>query len=368
MTSHSNQFPATKRVAILWTLLSGYLNACLKALAETDGVEIFVSNIRVSADAPYDESLFSWIKERYEWGADLDEYELLNRLEQFRPDVIVSCGWNVPGHRYILKKYRHQAVRIITVDNPWRGTIKQKVGVMVSRFYLKPICDALFVAGERQADFAHKLGFPQRRILRGVLSCDHQKFSPIHFKRQDLLDESRAFVYVGRLAPEKGLDVLVEAYRRYRQSVSEPWPLMCYGTGPLKPVLENVEGIELMGFCQPDDLPGELLGASCLVLPSTFEPWALVLHEAAAAGLALICSAEVGASVHLVQNGYNGYIVETGDVAELAWAMTHYAALGEDQRKVMSHNSYLMSLQFTPERWVSNLLDGASRLIKETDN
>jgi len=364
MTSQENYFPATKRVAILWTHLSGYLNACLKALAETEGVEIFVSNARVSADAPYDENLFFWIKERYEWSACLDENELLSRLEQFGPDVIVSSGWNVPGHRRILKKYRNKAVRIITLDNPWRGTIKQKLGGMVSRFYLKPICDALFVAGERQAVFAHKLGFPQRRILRGVLSCDHQKFSAIHFKRQHLSDESLVFVYVGRLAPEKGLDVLIAAYRRYRQSVAEPWPLKCYGSGPLKAMLENVDGIELKGFCQPADLPDELLRASCLVLPSTFEPWALVLHEAAAAGLALICSAEVGASVHLVQTGYNGYVVETGHAGELASAMLHYTALREEQRKIMAENSYLMSLQFTPERWAKNLLDGANQLLK----
>lgn len=368
MTGHSNQFPAPKRVAILWTLLSGYLNACLKALAETEGVEIFVSNIQVSAEAPYDESLFFWIKEHYEWNTCLDEKVLLNRLEQFRPDVIVSCGWNVPGHRHILKKYRHKAVRIITVDNPWRDTIKQNVGVLISRFYLKPICDALFVAGERQAVLAHKLGFPQRRILRGVLSCDHQKFSATHVKRKCLSYESRAFVYVGRLASEKGLDVLVAAYRHYRKSVSEPWPLICYGTGPLKATLENQEGIELKGFCQPADLPDELLHAACLVLPSTFEPWALVMHEAAAAGLALICSAEVGASVHLVQTGYNGYVVETGDAEELATAMLHYASLREDQRTVMAENSYLMSLQFTPERWVSNLIDGASRLLKEIEH
>lgn len=364
MTGHQNQFPTTRRIAILWTNLSGYLNACLKALAGTEGVEIFVSNIKVSADAPYDESQFFWIEERYEWSAFLDENELLSRLEQFKPDVIVSSGWHVPGHRRILKKYRNKAVRIITLDNPWRGTIKQHFGVLVSRFYLKPICDALFVAGERQAVFAHKLGFSQCRILRGVLSCDHREFSAIHFKRQQLSKESRAFVYVGRLVAEKGLDVLVSAYRRYRQSVVEPWPLRCYGTGPLKAMLEPVEGIELMGFCQPADLPGELLRASCLILPSIFEPWALVLHEAAAAGLALICSAEVGASVHLVQTGYNGYVVETGDVDELATAMLQYTALREGQRMTMAENSYLMSLQFTPERWASNLLDGAKQLIK----
>ena len=150
---------------------------------------------------------------------------------------------------------------------------------------------------------------------------------------------------------------MVESYLKYRQSSINPWPLKCYGAGVMKNVLENIEGIELLDFCQPKYLPSALLNSDCLILPSTFEPWALVVHEAASTGMGIICSDAVGASVHLVQDGYNGYIVETGDVNELAQAMSRFTELSNSERLEFSRNSNRLASQFTPKRWSKNLLD-----------
>lgn len=353
------------RVAILWTHLSGYLNSCMKALVENQGVELFVANIRVSNDAPFDDALFSWIKERYQWEGEVDRLELLKHLENFRPDVILACGWHVSGYRFVCRKFSGRAVRILTTDQPWQIRPKKLIGVLISRYYIHPLCEALFVGGERQAVYAKKLGFHQSRILRGVFSCDHEKFAAIHFARKENNIDSRAFAYVGRLSTEKGLDILVAAYRLYREKIPDPWHLKCYGTGPLHESLKGVVGIELKGFCQPDELPKALLSSSCLLLPSLYEPWALVVHEAAAAGMAVICTDIAGASVHLVQDGYNGYIVETGDVNELAQTMLRYSSLSRSERSTMGENSYRMSLQFTPKRWANYLVSKAKELTNE---
>jgi glycosyltransferase involved in cell wall biosynthesis len=218
------------------------------------------------------------------------------------------------------------------------------------------------VPGDRQAAFADKLGFSQKRILRGVLSCDQEKFAAVWNIRKEAATEARAFAYVGRFSAEKGLDVMVDAYRRYRAATEEPWPLRCYGAGPLRNLLEGVEGVEVRGFCQPDDLPRTLLDAACLILASCVEPWALVVHEAAASGMAVICTDAVGASAHLVRDGHNGYVVKTGDVEALCSAMLKYAGLTAPERRGMAENSYGLSLQFTPEKWAQRLLSKADEL------
>jgi glycosyltransferase involved in cell wall biosynthesis len=318
----------------------------------------------VGEEAPYDNAQFAWLKERHEYDRCADKQELLQRLKDFEPDVIYVCSWHIPEYRFILKKYSGKALRILFMDNPWKGTGRQWMGVLGSRWYVRPLYEAVFVPGERQVAFAKKLGFPEERILRGSLSCDHGKFAVVHRTRlRDGAQLPKAFIYVGRFSTEKGVEVLAEAYSTYRLRTSDPWPLLCYGAGKLGDDLKRVEGVHVCGFLQPDELPSAFALASCLVLPSLLEPWGIVIHEASAAGLSVICSSACGASVHLVQDGYSGYVVAAGDSDHLAAAMLRYTALSEGTRKVMSDNSYNLSLQFTPARWATYFFEGVREMM-----
>ena len=105
----------------------------------------------------------------------------------------------------------------------------------ISRFYVKPIADAVWVPGERQAAFARKLGFSQSRILRGSFSCDHPSFAAIHISRIAASSQlPQQLLFVGRFVPQNLLEMLAEAYAIYRTTASEPWPLICCGSGPLR--------------------------------------------------------------------------------------------------------------------------------------
>ena len=61
--------------------------------------------------------------------------------------------------------------------------------------------------------------------------------------------------------------------------------------------------------------------ADVLVLPSDYEPWALVVNEAVAAGLAVVASDVVGAAAELVRDGVNGRLFPPGDLARLTAAL-----------------------------------------------
>jgi len=63
-----------------------------------------------------------------------------------------------------------------------------------------------------------------------------------------------------------------------------------------------------------------------LVLPSDYEPWALVVVEAAAAGMALICSDVVGAAAELVKEGVNGFTFPVGDVGAMTQRLREVTA------------------------------------------
>ena len=170
----------------------------------------------------------------------------------------------------------------------------------------------------------------------------------------------RAFLFVGRFVECKGLDQLAKAYELYRNRVRDPWPLICCGSGPLESELRGRRGIHLEGFIQPDRLSEKLASAGCFILPSTLENWSIALHEAASAGLLILASENVGATAHLVQSNYNGYIFKSHDIESMSALMSHISNLNEERLDAMSRASHLLSKQFTPARWADTILESRS--------
>lgn len=340
------------KIAVLWTRLSGYFNACLKELCKIDNVQLFVAYMEATDEAPYEKEQFFWLQNTYPYEIICDRFKLFDKLRNFMPDVILVSSWHISAYRFVLKRFKGKAIRVLVMDNPWRGTPKQILGIIFSRYYVKSLYELVFLPGERASVFAKKLGFKEQHILHGLWSCDHKAFSlSFHNKNQSIPNHIDSFIFVGRFNRIKGINILAEAYIDYRKRVINPWPLICCGVGEDRKRLEGIKGIEIKGFVQPKQLPELFEKSSCLLLPSNFEPWGMVIHEATAAGLAVIATSICGASVHLVQDGYNGYIVEKGNPVELAKAMTRFTKLDNNERRQMSLNSYNLSLQFTPERW-----------------
>ena len=343
------------RIAVLWQRMTGYLNACLQALTATGRVSLRVAYSAPSSEAPYDESDYSWLARQYRWQGKPERERVSALLDEGGLDAVLVCSWNEPAYRARLPDLGRQGVkRILCMDNQWNSTPKQWLGRFTWRRYLRPYYDLAFVPGYRQVQFARRLGFQNEHIMRGLYSANTSAFTtPPEWGGQ----RDRSFLYVGRLVPQKGLSTLVQAYSDYRESVDDPWPLLVAGAGPGVHVFDGVPGVRMLGFLQPKSLPATMWSATVAICPSLFEPWGVVIHEATAAGLVVVCSEAVGAGVHLVQDGFNGFVVPTGDVPDLARAMAALTSASTERLAAMSHASVLLSKQFSPERWAQYVLD-----------
>lgn len=347
------------RVAILWKQLSGYARASFQALASA-GVDILVVSRSARPDAPFDDAQLAAGLPGYQWDESPSDDRLRGEIDAFRPDALLVISWDVGGYRRLSRAMDGRTLRILCMDNAWLGTPKQWAGRLASPLLIRPTYDAAFLPGERQAAFARRLGFPDDRILWGLYTCDHDAFSAVAALGDTA--RPRSFIFVGRLAREKGVDVLATAYRRYRESVEDPWPMLVCGTGPLEQALGALPGVELRGFVQPADVPAAFAEASCLVLPSTFEPWGVVIHEATAAGLSVICTSACGAATRLVLDGYNGAVVAPGNGGGLGRAMARVAGVNDGIRAEMSRRSVALAGQFTPGRWAQYLIERIPQL------
>ena len=148
--------------------------------------------------------------------------------------------------------------------------------------------------------------------------------------RQVLHDERRGFFFIARLIENKGVDVLLKAYREARLDRSR-WPLTIAGAGPLEAwargyIAEHgVEGAELIGFVSEQEKARRMAAAMWLVAPAnTREDMGLTPLEARSVGVPAIVTRDGG----LPESGGPAALVcAPGSVAELAAALERAATM-----------------------------------------
>jgi glycogen(starch) synthase len=136
-------------------------------------------------------------------------------------------------------------------------------------------------------------------------------------------------VFVGRLAPQKGVRTLVEAARLLKTPGVK---VLLVGDGPQRSMLEREvrrlgvgDVVHLFGFVSHDRVPTVLTHADLLVLPSLYEELGTILLEAMWVGLPIVAS-RTGGIPDVIDDGVNGLLVVPGDPGALARAIDRLLA------------------------------------------
>jgi len=193
------------------------------------------------------------------------------------------------------------------------GTWRNKVSRYIA---LNEFCRAKFVQS----------GLPAQRVVVKPNFADIDR-DPEPGPRKD-------FLFVGRLSPEKGIDVLAQAW-----GACPGLALRVAGSGESGAALGARAGVTLLGSLAQPHVQREMRGAVALVLPSLwYENFPRTLVEAFGAGLPVIAS-RMGAMAELIEPGVTGLLFEPGDAKELGevlrWAAAHpalMAAMGANAR------------------------------------
>lgn len=278
------------------------------------------------------------------------------------PDVMVVLGWRSPLCRLAAESPVFRSVpKLFAFDMPFAWSLRKLVAPLVLRRYLQRFVGAM-VPGERSAAYARYLGFPESKIERGLIGLDTAAAAEAARDRAALPAYPRRFLFVGRYAREKRIDLLVAAYRRYRGRVSDPWGLTCCGMGPEAGRLRGVEGIEDRGFVQPSEM-GEMLAThGAFVLASDYDPWPFVIAEAVAAGLPVVCTSACGNSVELVRSYFNGRVVGPGDAAGLAEAL-EWVHDREAEARWIGERGMPLAAPYAKEVWAERVRGICTRAI-----
>lgn len=174
-------------------------------------------------------------------------------------------------------------------------------------------------------------------------------------ERAGARDDAFLALFVGRLEREKGIEVLLEAWRR--ADLGPDARLAVAGRGPIVPA---GPGVRALGHVGRDELPALYAAADVLVLPSirtaTFaEPWGLVCNEAMHQATPILASDAVGAVAGgLVRDGRNGLVVPERDADALATRL-RVLAYAPDLRRRLGEAARTDVGAYTYAAWVGGM-------------
>jgi 1,2-diacylglycerol 3-alpha-glucosyltransferase len=372
------------RVAIVVFNLGPYHVARARALAQVPGLQPCVIEITSQLGS------HPWITNRENIGFVLRTLShrpfescsyreltgpLVEALETIEPDVVITTSFRpfimLRAARWARRRGKPAAFFYETT--PWDRP-RYRLGEHLKRWLIKRYYTGSFVGGTVHRNYLMQLGMPKHRIWMPYDVVDNAHFSACASQvrpnaeswRAQLQLPARYFLYVGRLAPEKNLLRLLEAFKRYRSRQTNTWSLVIVGDGPQRSELVNAARTELDGaivfraFQQADIIPAYYALAQCLILPSIVDPWGLVVNEALACGLPVLVSNRCGSGFDLVDEGHNGFRFDPYDISELANLLNDFSTQPRECLQSMSTHAKRIVSDYCPEAWA----DGLASCIK----
>ncbi|KAB3535742.1 glycosyltransferase family 1 protein [Alkaliphilus pronyensis] len=252
--------------------------------------------------------------------------EVKNALDDFKPDIIhivTPFSVGLKGLKYarennipLVSSYHTNFVEYFKFYN-----LQILENICWSYFnWFHSFCEINFCPSMDTLNKLDRKGIGNLKIWdRGIES---DEFSPIKYNK-DLRERYvspnvKLLLYVGRIAPEKELDVLLKAVQILSKK-DIPFKLLMVGDGPLYNELkaQNIKNVIFDGYKFGSELQ-EIYGSSDIfVFPSSTETYGNVILEAMSSGLPVVAPFEGGIKENL-KNGNNGLVFNKEDSIDMA--------------------------------------------------
>lgn len=378
-----------RRLVILTEIIAPYRIPVFNALAQHDEIDL-----RVIFLAETDPSIRQWriyndeIRFSYQvlpsWRKRLGKYNLLlnqnvnNVLQNADPDAILCGGYNYLASWQALRWAKRNGVPFLlwcesTANDLRAGHVL--VESLKKSFFNQ--CDGFVVPGTSAGEYVRQMGVCGERIFTAPNAVDNALFQDAaNFARMNAARVRgefglplRYFLFAGRLVKTKGVFDLLQAYGSLNEDLRRHIGLVFAGDGPLRAELEAVARsiypgtVQLAGFVQRNELANYYGLAECFVFPTHSDPWGLVVNEAMACGLPVICSQSAGCAADLVRT--TGKMVPPQNVAQLAQAMQEVAT-DPALRTQMSLQNRITIQRYSPKHCANGLAEAALARILAT--
>ncbi|ADY56268.1 glycosyl transferase group 1 [Syntrophobotulus glycolicus DSM 8271] len=258
-------------------------------------------------------------------------YANLSRLaDQFAPDLVHltdPLGIGLAGLRYA----RERGIPIVSSFHTNFDDYLKYYNLE----YLENVVWGLFKWFHRFSDLNFCPSIETLKILenKGIKNLrlwsrgiDMNTFSPklrdSEIRKQFKMENKTTFLYVGRLAAEKDLDILIAGIERVNVSYADKVQFILVGEGPYAKLLKERtdKNVLLTGYLEGQELARIYASCDAFVFPSSTETFGNVVLEAMASGLPVI-AVNAGGVKDNVLDSYNGLMCSPRDSENLAKAI-----------------------------------------------
>lgn len=265
----------------------------------------------------------------------------------------------------VISKVRRKRI-ILWIGNTLQDepSLLRRIVLPLTRLLVK-FADAFIVYGTRAKEYVMSFGIPPEKIFIAINVGDVDYFGQESLKlaaqkeaiKNELgIKSNKVILYIGQLTERKGVKYLLEAFNLLRE---EDVGLVIVGDGPQKQALLRNSGknVYFIDFVQPEVLPRYYAIADIFVLPSLYDRFSIAVSEAMASGLSIVTTNRDGASVDLVRDGVNGYVIEDRNANELRETLAKVLGDSELLAKMRENSRRMMKEEFNLDKTVRGFFE-----------
>ncbi|MBQ8156319.1 glycosyltransferase [Candidatus Saccharibacteria bacterium] len=305
-------------------------------------------------------------------------------LDDFRPDVVhvqVSdpIGLSVVSyarrHHIPVVTTEHNQPEVLTEPLHVPGFVRRPVNAMLNAYFVNRQSKSDYVTMPTELAIDNllgekDLGVPVKAVSNGV---DLTNFRPgkvpsAIYNKYSILPNVPTVLYIGRVDPEKNVEMVIEAFDECLKTVPEA-QLVIVGDGVDRARLQTLA--KRLGIAKSVKFLGRVVGPELYDLyrvgwlfatASEIETQGIVLIEAAASGLPLV-AVNAGAVAEVCRDGVNGELLLPGDVDGMAEAMVKILS-----SKTLREKYAANSVKVAAEHDFARTLDEFEKIYKEVQN
>jgi glycosyltransferase involved in cell wall biosynthesis len=246
--------------------------------------------------------------------------------------------------------------------------LRDSVSKYIGRFHRRSAC--VYTPSAPARDDLRAMGV--RRVeVWGAASTSHRS-APIdgasRSARRWVSINPVVFLHVGRLAAEKGVDVIIRAFALAREMMpARAARLVVAGAGPAEASLREVAGpdVSFLGVLdRAKSLPRLYASADAFLFSSLTETLGLVVLEAMASGLPVVATPAGGVADHL-RDGENGIAIGPRDVEGMAKAIV-MLTLNADRRRQLGAAALATAHELDWERELDRLDESYREILGQS--